>query len=98
MGYQITGVQFTSTEVGADIVGMARGAGIAQGAWAADESGFGEPVDLTLREDGPWLMAVASTARSRRTPPNATYHIFVISSFVGFWGRTLTDTTLSHRS
>ncbi len=36
--YQITGGQQTSTEHGADIVAIARGAGIAQSAWAADES------------------------------------------------------------
>src|ERR1700727_600998 len=54
--YQITGGQLTSTELGADIVAMARGAGIAQSAWAADESAFEELIELLLREDGPWLI------------------------------------------
>jgi thiamine pyrophosphate-dependent acetolactate synthase large subunit-like protein len=54
--YQITGGQPTSTELGADVVAMARGAGIEQSAWAADESAFEELIDLALREDGPWLI------------------------------------------
>jgi thiamine pyrophosphate-dependent acetolactate synthase large subunit-like protein len=54
--YQITGGQITSTELGADIVAIARGAGIAQSAWAADEAAFEELIDLALREDGPWLI------------------------------------------
>jgi thiamine pyrophosphate-dependent acetolactate synthase large subunit-like protein len=54
--YQITGGQLTSTELGADIVAIARGAGIAQSAWAADEAAFEELIDLALREDGPWLI------------------------------------------
>ena len=54
--YQITGGQATATEFGADIVAIARGAGIAQSAWAADESAFEELIDLAIREDGPWLI------------------------------------------
>jgi thiamine pyrophosphate-dependent acetolactate synthase large subunit-like protein len=54
--YQITGGQATATEFGADIVAMARGAGIGQSAWAADESAFEELIDLALCEDGPWLI------------------------------------------
>src|SRR5215467_14493525 len=54
--YQITGGQLTATEQGADIVAIARGAGIAQSAWAADESAFEELIELSLREDGPWLI------------------------------------------
>jgi len=54
--YQITGGQQTLTEQGADIVAIARGAGLGQSAWAADEGGFEELVDLALREDGPWLI------------------------------------------
>jgi thiamine pyrophosphate-dependent acetolactate synthase large subunit-like protein len=54
--YQITGGQPTSTELGADIVAIARGCGIEQSAWAADESAFEELIDLALREDGPWLI------------------------------------------
>ena len=54
--YQITGGQKTATELGADIVAIARGAGIAQSAWAADESAFEELMDLAICEDGPWLI------------------------------------------
>jgi thiamine pyrophosphate-dependent acetolactate synthase large subunit-like protein len=54
--YQITGGQQAHTAAGADIVAIARGAGIAQSAWAADEAAFEELIGLTLREDGPWLI------------------------------------------
>jgi thiamine pyrophosphate-dependent acetolactate synthase large subunit-like protein len=54
--YQITGGQKAASELGADIVAIARGAGIAQSAWAADESAFEEMIELALREDGPWLI------------------------------------------
>jgi thiamine pyrophosphate-dependent acetolactate synthase large subunit-like protein len=54
--YQITGGQATLTAQGADVVAMARGAGLLQSAWAADEGAFEELVDLALREDGPWLI------------------------------------------
>lgn len=54
--YQITGGQATLTAQGADVVAIARGAGLLQSAWAADEGGFEELVDLALREDGPWLI------------------------------------------
>ncbi len=54
--YQITGGQQAATAMGADIVAIARGAGIAQSAWAADESALEEMVDVALREDGPWLI------------------------------------------
>jgi thiamine pyrophosphate-dependent acetolactate synthase large subunit-like protein len=54
--YQITGGQITMTEQGADIVGIARAAGVAQSAWAADEDGFVELIGRALKEDGPWLI------------------------------------------
>jgi thiamine pyrophosphate-dependent acetolactate synthase large subunit-like protein len=54
--YQITGGQPTLTEQGADIVAIARGCGLAQSVWAADESAFEELIALTLKEDGPWLI------------------------------------------
>lgn len=54
--YQITGGQATLTAQGADVVAMARGAGLLQSAWAADEGAFEELVDLALREDGPCLI------------------------------------------
>lgn len=55
-GYQITGGQVAASELGADIVGIARASGIAQAGWAADEAHFDELVDRALTEDGPWLI------------------------------------------
>ncbi|HSU04433.1 MAG TPA: thiamine pyrophosphate-dependent enzyme [Acetobacteraceae bacterium] len=54
--YQITGGQAAATAGGADIVAIARGCGLAQSAWAADEGGFEELVEQALQEDGPWLI------------------------------------------
>ena len=54
--YQITGGQKTSTEQGADIVGIARASGLMQSAWAADEGALVELVSRSLKEDGPWLI------------------------------------------
>jgi thiamine pyrophosphate-dependent acetolactate synthase large subunit-like protein len=54
--YQITGGQQALSDQGADIVAIARGAGLAQSAWAADESAFEELIELSLKEDGPWLI------------------------------------------
>jgi len=54
--YQITGGQKAATAEGADIVAIARGCGLAQSAWAADEGAFEELAALALREDGPWLI------------------------------------------
>lgn len=56
--YQITGGQPTATAHGADLVTIARGAGLAQSAWAADEEMFDELFAQALREDGPWLICV----------------------------------------
>jgi thiamine pyrophosphate-dependent acetolactate synthase large subunit-like protein len=56
--YQITGGQPTATGQGADIVAIARGAGLAQSAWAADETHYEEMVTQALAEPGPWLIAV----------------------------------------
>ncbi len=56
--YQITGGQTTATGQGADIVAIARGAGLAQSAWAADETHYEEMVTQALAEPGPWLIAV----------------------------------------
>jgi thiamine pyrophosphate-dependent acetolactate synthase large subunit-like protein len=55
--YQITGGQPTATAAGADIVAIARGAGIGQSAWADDEAAFEALMDRTLQGDGPWLAA-----------------------------------------
>ena len=54
--YQITGGQPTASAEVADIVAIARGAGIAQSAWAADEGGFEEMIAQALAEPGPWLI------------------------------------------
>jgi thiamine pyrophosphate-dependent acetolactate synthase large subunit-like protein len=54
--YQITGGQKALSDQGADIVAIARGCGLAQSAWAADESAFEELIELSLKEDGPWLI------------------------------------------
>ena len=56
--YQITGGQPTLTARGADIVAIARGAGLAQSAWASDERDFESRIDIALTADGPWLIAV----------------------------------------
>jgi len=55
-GYQITGGQVAASELGADLVAIASGAGIAQSSWAADEAHFEEFVDRALAEDGPMLL------------------------------------------
>ncbi len=54
--YQITGGQATATSAGADIVAIARGAGMRQSDWAADEGHFEELIDRALAEAGPWLI------------------------------------------
>jgi len=55
--YQITGGQGTSTAAGADVVEMARGAGLKQSAWASDEDEFEGLIERALKEDGPWFIA-----------------------------------------
>src|SRR5258708_10682499 len=72
--YQITGGQSTSTAFGADFVAMARGAGIAQSAWAADESDFDQLVERALAQDGPTFIAARiddkpAVATTERDPP-----------------------------
>src|SRR5262249_46038617 len=56
--YQITGSQPTATAASADIVAIARGAGIPQSQWAADEADFEQLADRALVGDGPWLIAL----------------------------------------
>jgi thiamine pyrophosphate-dependent acetolactate synthase large subunit-like protein len=56
--YQITGSQPTATAGGVDFVQIARGAGIAESHWAADEADFEQLVDRALSEDGPWLIGL----------------------------------------
>ena len=63
--YQITGSQPTLTSQGCDLVAMARGAGLAQASWAADESHFEQLVDQALAGNGPWFIG----ARTDNMPP-----------------------------
>jgi thiamine pyrophosphate-dependent acetolactate synthase large subunit-like protein len=75
--YQITGLQPTATAFGADFVTIARGAGIAQSAWAADEEMFDELFTRALAEDGPALIAVRiddkpGVGATDRDPPRIT--------------------------
>ena len=56
--YQITGAQPTATSFDADLVAIARGAGISESRWAADENMFESLVERALSEDGPSLIAV----------------------------------------
>ncbi len=71
--YQITGGQPTASAHTADFVAIARGAGIENSAWAADESDFEQLVDRMLTEEGPSLIAVRidgkpATATTERDP------------------------------
>ena len=63
--YQITGSQPTLTSSSVDLVAMAQGAGLAQSAWAADESQFEALVEQALTGDGPRFIA----ARTDDQPP-----------------------------
>jgi len=62
--YQITGAQRTATAFKTDLPAMARGAGLAQSGWAADEAEFEQLAARALDEPGPWLIA----ARIDREP------------------------------
>ena len=55
--YQITGSQPTANPA-ADLVAIARGAGIANSAWAADEAEFDRLATAALKGEGPNLIAV----------------------------------------
>jgi thiamine pyrophosphate-dependent acetolactate synthase large subunit-like protein len=61
--YQITGGQPTLTGKATDIVAVARGAGLAKSAWAADEKDFERRIDRALAGDGPWLIAARIDAK-----------------------------------
>jgi len=56
--YQITGAQPTATAFAADVAAVARGAGIAGSAWAADEADFERLVDDALAAAAPSLIAL----------------------------------------
>ncbi len=55
--YQITGGQTTATSLGVDIVAVARGLGLAQSNWAADEADFEALFDAAMKSDQPSLIA-----------------------------------------
>jgi thiamine pyrophosphate-dependent acetolactate synthase large subunit-like protein len=55
--YQITGGQPTAAAGVADYVAIARAAGLARSAWAADEEDFDVLVEAALAEGGPTLIA-----------------------------------------
>jgi thiamine pyrophosphate-dependent acetolactate synthase large subunit-like protein len=56
--YQITGGQPTASASAADLVAIARGAGIANSAWAADEDDFDRLFAAALANGGPSLIVV----------------------------------------
>jgi thiamine pyrophosphate-dependent acetolactate synthase large subunit-like protein len=56
--YQITGMQPTATAAAADLVEIARGAGIARSHWAADEADFERLVQAARTGGGPSLIGV----------------------------------------
>jgi len=55
--YQITGGQPTATSSTADLVAIARGAGLAESRWAANEAMFEGLLERALAEGGPSLIA-----------------------------------------
>lgn len=75
--YQITGGQATATAFGADFVTLARGAGIAHSAWAADEAMFDGLVGQALAREGPSFIAARiddkpGAGTTDRDPPRIT--------------------------
>ncbi|MBV8790720.1 MAG: hypothetical protein JO205_00835 [Pseudolabrys sp.] len=63
--YQITGGQPTASAEAADLVAIARGAGIANSNWAADEADFDALVAASLKGGAPTLIG----ARIDKGPP-----------------------------
>ena len=55
--YQITGGQPTASATVSDVVAVARGCGLANSAWAADEDDFDRLVAAALKDGGPTLIA-----------------------------------------
>ncbi|MFL6798734.1 MAG: thiamine pyrophosphate-dependent enzyme [Xanthobacteraceae bacterium] len=72
--YQITGKQRAATAAGADIVAIARGAGIQNSHWVRDTGHFEELIARKLEEGGPVLLAAKiddapGIAQTPRDPP-----------------------------
>jgi thiamine pyrophosphate-dependent acetolactate synthase large subunit-like protein len=61
--YQITGNQPTASASTADLVAIARGAGLARSAWAADEEDFDRLFAVALKDGGPSLIAARIDAK-----------------------------------
>jgi len=61
--YQITGGQLTASASAADLVAIARGSGIANSAWAADEEDFDRLFTAALDNGGPSLIAVRTDSK-----------------------------------
>jgi thiamine pyrophosphate-dependent acetolactate synthase large subunit-like protein len=68
--YQITGSQPTPASNGADLIAIARGAGLAASAWAADEEDFEHLLDQALASTEPRLIGVRIDGK----PAEATTH------------------------
>ncbi len=73
--YQITGKQPTATGGVADIVAVARGAGIAASEWVRDEAHFEKLIDRRFEDGGPILLAVKidDTPGAGQTPRDPTF-------------------------
>jgi thiamine pyrophosphate-dependent acetolactate synthase large subunit-like protein len=72
--YQITGKQPSATATAADIVAIARGAGISNSHWVRDESHFEALVSRPFDREGPALLAAKidaqpGTGQTVRDPP-----------------------------
>src|SRR5262249_21359935 len=61
--YQITGAQRTVTAFTADLVGIAKGSGLPESHWAADEAMFESLVERALAQGGPSLIAARIDAK-----------------------------------
>jgi thiamine pyrophosphate-dependent acetolactate synthase large subunit-like protein len=68
--YQITGSQPSASAGLADFVAIARGAGLENSAWAADEQEFDALVERALTKDGPCFIAakIDGSAPKGQTP------------------------------
>jgi thiamine pyrophosphate-dependent acetolactate synthase large subunit-like protein len=71
--YQITGGQPTASASAADLVAIARGAGIAKSAWAADEEDFERLIEQSMSATAPTLIGVRidgkpGTGTTKRDP------------------------------